>query len=126
MTFHWATPDWLLKDITDEFGPVYDPCPLGSREDGLYGEWKSPTFLNPPYSRGQLGKWVKRAYQEGLRGNTVICLLPVWSHNDWWHEYVTQAKEVRWIRHKIKFKGAKYNAPFSSCLVIFDGNKARP
>jgi site-specific DNA-methyltransferase (adenine-specific) len=76
------------------------------------------TYCNPPYGR-QIGAWIKKAYDESKKGKTVVMLLPCRTDTRWWHEYVMKAKEIRFIKGRLKFGGAKTNAPFPSCVVVF-------
>ena len=39
----WATPDWLLNEIKEEFGEFFDPCPYKhdlTKWNGLKIDWK--------------------------------------------------------------------------------------
>lgn len=47
-------------------------------------------------------------------------LIPSRTDTKWWHEYVMKAKEIRFIKGRLKFSGHKNSAPFPSCIVIFD------
>ena len=61
------TPDWLKVKIKEEFGIYYDPCPVNQIEDGLQKEWpkNKPVYVNPPYTRGEISKWVKKCHHFG-------------------------------------------------------------
>jgi len=75
--------------------------------------------MNPPFG-AQIGHWVRKAHAEAGNGATVVCLIPSRTDTSWWHECVKDA-EVRFIRGRIKFVGAKHNAPFPAAVVIFRG-----
>lgn len=120
---HWETPKELYDSLNAEFHFDDDPCPIGIpdplySDDGLAREWGSRTFLNPPYGRA-IAKWIHRAYTEGQNGKLVVCLLPSRTDTKWWHEYCMKASEIRFIRGRLKFSNAKFNAPFPSVIVIF-------
>ena len=117
---HWATPREVYNRLDEEFHFNDDPCPLYSVEDRLNTEWGTSVFMNPPYGR-EITKWVKKAYEESLSGKTIVCLLPSRTDTKWWHDYIMEAKEVRFLRGRLKFGGAKNSAPFPSCVVIFKG-----
>ena len=53
-----------------------------------------------------------------------VYLLPVKSDLPWWHEWVMQATEVRFIRGRIRFEAASGGAPFPSVVVVFDKSVA--
>ena len=116
----WCTPEWLYKSLDGEFDFDYDPCPPNPRINGLDSVWGQCTYCNPPYGRG-IGAWLRKGYAESKQGKTVVFLLPSRTDTKWWHEYVALASEIRFIRGRIKFKGARYNAPFPSVIVIFRG-----
>jgi phage N-6-adenine-methyltransferase len=54
------------------------------------------------------------------RVDLVAALLPARTDTAWWHDYVIPyASEIRFIRGRLKFGGAKNSAPFPSALIIF-------
>lgn len=70
---------------------------------------------NPPYGPG-IRKWLGRAREAAL----AVYLLPARTDTRWFHDLCMPfASEIRFIRGRLKFGGAKYNAPFPSMLVIF-------
>jgi site-specific DNA-methyltransferase (adenine-specific) len=116
----WATPPDLLERLKNEFGELFDPCPISWKPgdpDGLLIDWQKVTFVNPPYSNWQL--WAKKAYKEFLNGNTVIMLLPAWTDTKAFHNYCMRATEIRFIKGRLRFGDSKNSAPFPSMLVIF-------
>lgn len=119
---NWSTPSELYNDLDDEFHFNDDPCPLyGSEEtnDGLTREWGSSVFMNPPYSRGQMKLWCRKAYQESLKGNLVVGLLRGDTSTAWFHDWVLGKAELRFIRGRIKFGGSKNAPPFPSIIAIW-------
>lgn len=92
--------------------------------NGLAQEWTGVCWMNPPYGR-EIGKWVRKAYESARdNGATVVCLLPARTDTAWWHDYIKPyATSVEFIRGRIKFGGAKNNAPFPSVVVVFDGRE---
>lgn len=115
MSDEWSTPASIYDSLDAEFGFRFDPCPLGGT-NGLDIPWQFPTFCNPPYS--QIGKWVAKGFEESKQG-TVVFLIPSRTCTRWWHEYVMKAKEIRFIKGRLKFGNAKNPAPFPSCIVVF-------
>ena len=54
------TPEYILKYVRKHWGEdLYDPCPFNPEfdpkihQDGLKTNWKSPAFVNPPFSRNK-------------------------------------------------------------------------
>lgn len=76
-------------------------------------------FCNPPYGR-EIGKWVQKAwYEHEKNGNTIVMLLPVRTDTQWFHKYIYGKAEIRFVRGRLKFGGAAWNAPFPSMVVIY-------
>jgi site-specific DNA-methyltransferase (adenine-specific) len=74
--------------------------------------------MNPPYGR-EITQWVKKAWEESQKGATVVCLLPARTDTRWFHSYVLGKAEIRFIKGRLKFEGAKNSAPFPSMIVIY-------
>lgn len=134
-TNEWATPQDFFDKLDDEFHFTLDPCAtpenakcdlyFTQEEDGLSQNWLGTVFMNPPYGR-EIGKWVKKAYEESLNGATVVCLIPARTDTKYWHEYVIGGgAEVRFIKGRLKFGGSKNSAPFPSAIVIFRSSDER-
>lgn len=112
----WFTPKDVYEKLNEEFKFTDDPCPImGS--GGLSRSWGSSVFVNPPYST--IKDWCKKAYSESLKGKTVVMLIPSRTDTRYWHDYIMKAKEIRFIKGRLKFGGSKKSAPFPSCIVIF-------
>lgn len=116
---NWKTPDNVYNNLNNEFHFDFDPCPLNTNPefDGLTIEWKDSNFVNPPYS--QIYKWCKKAYEESLKGKTVVMLIPSRTDTKYWHEYIMKAKEIRFIKGRLRFGDNKNSAPFPSSIIIF-------
>ena len=128
----WETPDGLFQKLYQEFPMVLDVAaradntklPLWRETDGLeynWGDTGSCCWMNPPYGRN-VGKWVKKAWEESLKGVQTVCLLPSRTDTKWFHEYIYQniSVEIRFLKGRVKFKGAENGAPFPSMIVIFN------
>lgn len=119
---HWATPSGLYAELDREFQFDFDPCPLGeSANDGsapLFTQWAGRrVFCNPPYDDG-IARFLERA-PEAL---VAVFLLPARTDTRWFHDIVLhKAKEIRFIKGRLKFGGSKNSAPFPSMLAIFRG-----
>lgn len=114
---NWSTPKHVYDSLNDEFNFNDDPCPLYG-EGGLEREWGTSTFVNPPYS--DIKNWIKKGYEEFLKGKTVVFLIPSRTDTKWFHDYCVKG-EVRFIKGRLKFGGSKNSAPFPSMIVIFKG-----
>lgn len=125
----WATPQWLFDRLNDEFHFTLDVCASEKNakvsrfftkdQDGLKQDWSGETvWCNPPYGR-QIRQWIYKAYKHFIGGGTSVLLIPSRTDTSWFHDYVIGQAEIRFIRGRIKFEGAKYNAPFPSMVVIY-------
>ena len=124
----WATPQDLFDDLDAEFHFATDVCATAENakceqfytreDDGLAQDWQGVCFCNPPYGR-VIGQWIQRAYAASLEGATVVCLIPSRTDTAWWQDYVVQAREIRYLRGRVKFGGAKNSAPFASAVAVF-------
>lgn len=132
-TDDWATPLDFFRTVEHEFGPFdLDVCAdaqnakaarfFTREDDGLAQEWRGLCWMNPPYGR-TIKAWIAKASASAQGGATVVCLVPARTCSAWWHDYIEGRAEVRFIRGRLKFGGAKDSAPFPSALIIFRGNK---
>jgi DNA N-6-adenine-methyltransferase (Dam) len=115
----WATPPDVYAALDSEFRFDFDPCPLDGEGDGLaplFCSWRGKrVFCNPPYGPG-IGDWLKRATEAKL----AVFLIPARTDTRWFHEHVLpKAREIRFIRGRLKFGGAKNSAPFPSMIVVY-------
>lgn len=113
---HWSTPKEVYDALDKEFHFNDDPCPIDG-SGGLEREWGSRAFVNPPYS--EIKEWVAYGFNQTRRGGVVVMLIPSRTDTRWWHDYVMKAKEIRFIKGRLKFGGAKNSAPFPSAIVVF-------
>ena len=115
---HWATPAEVLDALNAEFGPfTLDPCPLSDSPavDGLALDWTGhAVYCNPPYGRG-VGEWLAK----GRTARVAVFLLPARTDTRWWHEHAPHASEIRFLKGRLKFGGAKAGAPFPSVVLVF-------
>lgn len=126
----WETPQKLFDELNEEFGFEIDVCATHQNTkcdrffhryiDGLKQPWHKygTCWMNPPYGR-DVGKWIKKAYEEAQLGATVVCLLPARTDTAWFHDYILGKAEIRFLRGRLKFEGAKNSAPFPSMIVVF-------
>ena len=127
-TCEWETPQALFDELERIFGHfTLDPCATGENakcarffsavDDGLSHSWEGKVFMNPPYGR-EIGRWVKKAWEESLKGALVVCLLPARVDTRWWHEYARRGY-VHFLRGRLRFGNSPNSAPFPSAVVVF-------
>ena len=128
----WRTPQGVYDKLNEEFHFDFDPCPANPTVwmnsgvslfhptfDGLSVPWGQSTFCNPPYGR-EVGKWIKKGWQESLLGKTVVLLVAARTDTAWWHDYCLKG-EIRFIRGRLRFDDQKNSAPFPSAIIVFKG-----
>ena len=117
MTDEWITPQSLFDKLDQEFNFDSDPCPMKDKplKEGLYNGWRDRVFVNPPYS--EIKDWVRLSY---LHNKLVVMLIPSRTDTKWWHEYVMKAKEIRFIKGRLKFNDGGGSAPFPSAIIVFN------
>lgn len=125
----WETPQDLFNKLDDEFHFTLDVCALPETAkcknyytpeiDGLKQEWRGICWMNPPYGR-QIGVWLKKAYEESLKGTTVVCLIPSRTDTKYWHDYCMKASEIRFVKGRLKFGNSTNSAPFPSAIIVFN------
>lgn len=115
---HYNTPNSILAPIRKYLGGiVLDPCSnvasvvnaevewdlVERGEDGLALPWRyRNAYTNPPYSPGNLPRWIKRCYDQYVEHEVlerVMLLIPMSTSTQWWHEY---AYTARW---RLEYKG---------------------
>jgi len=130
----WQTPQAFFDKLNQEFGFTLDPATNGTNalcpkffteaQDALAQSWQGETcYVNPPYGR-VLKNWIRKAYEESQDPNTtVVMLIPARTDTKYWHEYVMQASEIRFVQGRLKFGGGQTDdpAPFPSAVVVFKG-----
>ena len=127
----WATPQSFFDELNNEFHFTLDPCATKANakcnkfytidEDGLQQDWKGEVvFCNPPYGK-MISSWVRKCSQESKKPNTmVVALLPARTDTRYFHDYIYgKAKEIRFIKGRLKFGDSKNSAPFPSMVVVF-------
>lgn len=128
----WATPQDFFNNLHKEFNFTLDPCATSENAkcnkyftkeiDGLKQNWGGETvFCNPPYGRA-IKDWVKKCHEESLKPDTkVVMLIPARTDTSYFHNYIyNKAKEIRFIKGRLKFGNSKNSAPFPSMVVVFE------
>lgn len=111
----WATPEGLFTELDNEFGFTLDPCATDDNhkcqkyytkaENGLTRSWAGErVFINPPYSHS--ADWIAKAWHESHNPDTLcVLLLPARTDTRYFHDYILNRSEVRFIKGRVKFVG---------------------
>ena len=141
----WQTPIGLFNKLNEEFNFHLDVASsysnylcdsyLTLKEDAIksytweYG-YDSEYFdnpccwMNPPYSRGNIDKFCKKAYEESQKGCTVVGILPCDCSTKWFQNYVMKSAEIRFLNRRVRFINPDTGKPkgsptFGSIIVVW-------
>lgn len=126
----WSTPQDFYNELHKEFKFTLDPCAdennhkcikyYTKEDDGLEQDWEGETvFCNPPYGR-DIYDWVHKCWLENqIHDITVVMLIPARTDTKYFHEYIYNKAEIRFIKGRLKFGNSKNSAPFPSMVVIY-------
>lgn len=131
----WETPHEIFNRLNQEFHFTLDVCAFKQTAkcfnyydpeiDGLSQDWSNNIcWMNPPYGK-KIGVWIKKAYEESLKGATVVCLIPARTDTLYFQNYCMGAAEIRFIKGRLKFGNSNNSAPFPSAIVIFNSNNGQ-
>ena len=129
----WSTPQDFFDKLNEEFNFTLDPCAddlnhkcekyYTEADDGLSKDWsREIVFCNPPYGRF-VSNWVRKCFQEVYSGKCrcAVMLLPARTDTRWFHDYIYNKAEIRFVKGRLKFGGQTQAAPFPSMVVVFRG-----
>ena len=132
MNDEWRTPLDLFQKLDDEFSFDVDLCTNG--ENSLCSKYSTDVemflqkgedkagevyWMNPPYSRGNIGKCMETAYHLS-ENHTVVCLVRFDPSAKWFQKWVDdRATEVRMLDRRVKFQGADSAYNFPCCIVVY-------
>lgn len=113
----WETPQDLFDKLNNQYHFTLDPCcthknakcqkHYTQKENGLIQDWSNDiVFCNPPYGR-EIGKWVKKAYEESKKGSKIVMLIPARVDTKWFHQYLYHKESdgirIEFIKGRLKF-----------------------
>lgn len=127
----WSTPQDFYDELNKEFNFTLDPCALEENakciqyftpdDNGLTKNWEgNVVFCNPPYGR-KISDWVEKCFNESKKKDTtVVMLIPSRTDTKYFHKFIyKKAKDIRFIKGRLKFGNSKNSAPFPSMIVVF-------
>ena len=127
----WQTPDRILAAVTRLAVIGLDPCttrgnPVNARDffcsRGLNLPWRGRglVFVNPPFSK--VDRWIDKSLSEYFSATPrdkleIVLLLAARTDTAWFQRLLKHARAIVFIRGRIRFRGARWSAPFPSVLV---------
>lgn len=123
----WITP----KFIIDELGPFdLDPCACDPQpwpcaeyqytENGLESYWHGRVWLNPPFHRYEVGKWIVRLAEHGMG----TALIHARTEAEWFEPIWQKANAIGFLKDRLYFhypdgSRAKANSGAPAVLAAF-------
>lgn len=99
---NWATPKEVFHPLDDIFHFDLDVCAdsmnhktptyISEKEDALLCKWAGVCWMNPPYERGKINSFMKKAWQEYCEGTQIVALVPASMSSVWFHRYALKGR----------------------------------
>lgn len=136
-TDEWFTPRSILEALgefdLDPAAPIPSRRPWSTAtlhystdDNGLVKPWDGRVWLNPPYDRYQIGKWLGRMAAHG----NGIALVFARTDTAWFHDFIfPHASAILFLAGRVIFrdvrgKPSKWNPAAPSCLVAYSRSNA--
>lgn len=134
-TYKHNTPIDLFRELDSEFHFNFDPArpPIVGNydENALVKTWKLKNskkklrvFLNPPYDRKLMERFIKKSWVEMVEGRIelVVFLLPLRATALRFLIKLNKNVEFRLLERRLMFGDAENGAPFDSVIAILQHN----
>ena len=139
---NWFTPPYILQAVRDVLGQIdLDPASCEAAQcrvqasayytimdDALNQPWWGRIFMNPPYSRGKIGKFVEKLLVELASGRVTEAIVLVNGSTDtqWFRRAARASAMMCFTEGRIEFLTPDGEAPGSptqgQCFLYF-GNR---
>lgn len=132
----WRTPPEIYEPLNNEFHFTLDAAATASsakchkyytpETDGLSASWEGETvFCHPPAQ--EVGDWARKCAEEGQKpGTTVVLLAPAKTDAAYFHDYILDQSEIRFLKGRIILNDEHGNSSgrpaCGSLLAIFRGS----
>jgi site-specific DNA-methyltransferase (adenine-specific) len=128
MNDEWGTPDWPFRYLNKFYEFELDIA--AKAENTKCKRWLVNAFkdswlpakavwCNPPYSSGQVERWLNICYHKRAEYWRIAVLLPVDTSTNWFQRFRKRTQLVLFFNRRISFIGADNTARFASCLFVF-------
>lgn len=118
----YETPKDVYEKLDRRFRFTADlsSVKIGKRDaDGPKINWKLRNFVKPSLGE-DIHKWIVQALCACSKGRLVVMLLPARTDTEYFHKYILRyAREIWFVKGRLKFGSMKEGAPFPSMIVIF-------
>ena len=118
----YSTIDGTFEDIYGNAKPGSYRARL-SNNDGLSEPWAGRrVWINPPYARGEIGRWMAKCYSERNEAAIIVAIVKHDPSTLWWQRNIGLNDEhaiVLPLPRRVRFSGAKAGANFASAIVVW-------
>jgi len=137
----WYTPPQFIDAARQAMGAIdTDPasCELAQETvnaslfytmetDGLSNQWKGRVWLNPPYSKDFVGRFISKLIEESdsKRVSEACVLLNNATDTEWFHKVVPIVSAICFLKGRISFpdsNGDPKNKPLQGQMVLYIGS----
>jgi hypothetical protein len=130
----WITPPSIINDLgpfdLDPCASVTQPWPCAEHsiaEDGLHAEWFGLVWLNPPFHRYEVGRWIEKLAQHPHGG---IALVHARTEAEWFEPIWKHASAIGFLKDRLYFhypdgRRAEANSGAPAVLAAFGVDASR-
>ena len=136
MNDEWGTPDWVFQ-LAHKIEPIFafdaacnrENCLLREQEsfgDSLLVDWYGVSYgqavwCNPPYSRGNINKFIDKALYEAKENGVRSVFLVRFDPTAKWFQKAFKSGycDIYMLDKRIKCKGADNTYPSPNCFIHF-------
>jgi hypothetical protein len=125
----WITPRWILDAVgpfdLDPAAAWPRPWPCAERnipaeQDGLNASWEGRVWLNPPFHRYEVAKWIRKLAAHGMG----TALLHARTEAEWFEPVWAKARAILFLADRLYFhypdgRRAEANSGAPACLIAF-------
>lgn len=123
----WITPRWILDalgafdlDPAAAYPRPWHCANISFDKDGLAAPWFGRVWLNPPFDRYEVGRWIAKLAKHG----TGTALLHARTEAEWFEPVWAHATGILFLADRIYFhypdgRRAEANSGAPACLVAF-------
>lgn len=135
-----CTPLWLV-DLVMQVDPIrLDPCsnpwsivPADVRldgspgRDGMTADWSALAtgglaYVNPPYGRGHMRRWVTKIAIEAAKGCQIVALVKSDHSTRWWDVLMGAADARCELAERVRFVGGRHGSGTFPSTVFYAGH----
>jgi phage N-6-adenine-methyltransferase len=136
----WYTPEPIIRRASNVFGGAIDLDPASNalaqetvrarryfdkEENGLRHQWHGRVWLNPPYEKPLIGRFVNKLLAEWSARRVTACIMLTHNYTDamWFHDAVSAADVVCFTQGRIRFQepGGELAKPTQGQALFYFG-----